>query len=149
MLAGTCGRRRPLSWCRHLLRAILAAERHGSRDAVETWIARIPEFRLADGATNSYLAQAGFIAAGLEGIAAKRSPGKRLDIDMYAEGHKVKAKKLPLYLIDALRNFEKSKFLKEALGAEFHAAFLKIKGQEWNDYSRHLTQWERLHTLDC
>ncbi|MEJ2016376.1 MAG: type III glutamate--ammonia ligase [Limibacillus sp.] len=119
-----------------------------------THLVRVPEggrfeFRLADGATNSYLAQAGFIAAGLEGMAEKRSPGKRLDIDMYAEGHKVKAKKLPLYLIDALRAFEKSKFLKEALGAEFHAAYLKIRGQEWNDYSRHLTQWERQHTLDC
>ena len=29
------------------------------------------------------------LVAGLDGIKNKRDPGKRLDIDMYAEGHKV------------------------------------------------------------
>ena len=44
-------------------------------------------------------------------------PGKRLDIDMYAEGHTVKdAKKLPLNLLDAIRNFENDTYLREALG---------------------------------
>ena len=119
-----------------------------------THLVRVPEggrfeFRLADGAANSYLAQAGYIAAGLAGIAGKLSPGKRQDIDMYADGHKVKAKKLPLYMLDALRAFEGSKFLKQELGAEFHAAYVKIRGQEWDDYSRHLTDWERQSTLDC
>ncbi len=51
---------------------------------------------------------AAILAAGLHGIDEKMEPGKRLDIDMYAEGHKVNdAKKLPLNLIDALRNFER------------------------------------------
>ena len=77
-------------------------------------------------------------------------PGKRLDIDMYAEGHTVKnAKKLPLNLLDALRNFEKDKYLREALGAEVSSAYLKLKHHEWNQYCRHLTQWERDTTLDC
>jgi len=77
-------------------------------------------------------------------------PGKRLDIDMYADGHTVKnAKKLPLNLLDALRNFEKDTYLREALGAEVSAAYLKLKHAEWNQYCRHLTQWERDTTLDC
>ena len=43
------------------------------------------------------------LAAGLDGIANKRDPGQRLDINMYTEGHKVDgAKKLPLNLLDAL-----------------------------------------------
>jgi len=90
------------------------------------------------------------MAAGLDGIDRKLDPGKRHDIDMYAEGHKVKgAKKLPLNLLDALRAFDKDKHLKSAIGEETSAAFLKLKMNDWLDYSRHLTDWERDNTLDC
>jgi glutamine synthetase len=68
---------------------------------------------------------------------------------MYAEGHKVKgAPKLPLNLLDALREFEKDKGLRSALGDEFSGAFLKLKHQEWTAYASHFTQWERENTLD-
>ena len=73
------------------------------------------------------------LVAGLDGIAEKRDPGKRLDLNMYTEGHTVRdAKRLPLNLLDALREFEKSKPLRDGLGAEFSAAFLKLKMQDWN-----------------
>jgi glutamine synthetase len=120
-----------------------------------THMVRVPdegrfEFRLADGAANPYLLMAGFLAAGLDGLEKKSDPGKRLDIDMYAEGHKVRgAKKLPLYLIDAIRLFAKDKVLCEALGDEFSKAYIKLKTRDWNQYSQHLTQWERDTTLDC
>ena len=120
-----------------------------------THMIRVPdegrfEFRQADGAVNPYLLMAGYLAAGLDGIENKTSPGKRLDIDMYAEGHKVRgAQKLPLYLIDAIRLFSKNKVLRGALGDEFTDAYIKLKTNEWDDYSRHLTQWERDNTLDC
>ena len=120
-----------------------------------THMVRIPdagrtEFRLPDGAANPYLMMAGILASGLHGIDEKMNPGKRLDIDMYADGHKVKgAKKLPLNLLDALRNFDKDKYLKSAIGDEVSAAYLKLKNNEWNAYCRHLTQWERDTTLDC
>jgi glutamine synthetase len=29
------------------------------------------------------------------------------------------------------------------------AAYLKLKHDDWNAYSRHLTDWERQTTLDC
>src|SRR4029079_6396638 len=75
---------------------------------------------LHDNAANPYLMMAVILAAGFHGIDEKMDPGKRLDIDMYAEGHKVKgAKKLPLNLLDAIRNFEKDKYILDALGAEF------------------------------
>jgi glutamate---methylamine ligase len=32
---------------------------------------------------------------------------------------------------------------------EFVPAYLKLKKIEWNDYSRHLTEWERDTTMDC
>ena len=120
-----------------------------------THMVRVPdegrfELRLADGAANPYLMMAGFLAAGLHGIENQTDPGKRLDIDMYAEGHKARgAKKLPLYLIDAIRLFAKDKVLRAALGDEFCNAYVKLKTNEWNQYSRHLTQWERNNTLDC
>ncbi len=53
-----------------------------------------------------------------------------------------------LNLLDALREFDKDKSLKAALGDEFSSAYLKLKHQEWNSYAAHFTQWERDHTLD-
>jgi glutamate---methylamine ligase len=120
-----------------------------------THLVRIPdegrlEFRLADGAANPYLMTAAFLAAGLDGIANKTNSGKRLDIDMYAEGHKAKgARTLPLNLLDAVRNFSRNKMFREALGTEVCDAFVKLKTAEWNQFCRHLTQWERETTLDC
>ena len=119
-----------------------------------THMVRVPgpgrfELRLPDGAANPYLMQAVIIAAGLDGIRSKADPGKRYDIDMYQNGHKVKgAPKLPLNLLDALREFDKDKSLKAALGEEFSSAYLKLKHVEWNSYASHFTQWERDHTLD-
>ena len=120
-----------------------------------THMVRIPdpgrfELRLMDGAVNPYLGAAAVLTAGLDGIANKRDPGKRLDIDMYAEPQKAGgAKKLPLNLLDALRLTEKSKVLRAGLGDEVIDSYIKLKMQEWEDYCHHLTQWERDHTLDC
>jgi len=108
------------------------------------------EFRLADGAANPYLLQAGVLAAGLAGIANESDPGKRLDIDMYTESHKAKgAKKLPLNLLDAIRALEKDKAFKASMGKEFSNAYIKLKYKEWDKYTHHLTQWERDTSLDC
>ncbi len=119
-----------------------------------THMVRVPgpgrfELRLPDGAANPYLLQAVIIAAGLSGIASQADPGKRLDIDMYAEGHTVTdAPKLPLNLLDALRAFDGDTALKTALGPEFSAAFLKLKHAEWTSFVSHFSRWEREHTLD-
>jgi glutamine synthetase type III len=120
-----------------------------------THMIRIPdagriELRLADGAANPYLLPTAVLAAGLDGIKNARDPGKRLDINMYTEGDKAKnARKLPLNLLDALRALEKSSVLKAALGESVTASYLKLKHADWNNYCRHLTDWERQTTLDC
>ena len=119
-----------------------------------THLIRIPEpgrfeIRLADGAANPYLLQAGILAAGLDGIANGRDPGKRSDINMYTEGHTLQGgKTLPLNLLDALRALEGSAVLCERLGG-LVPSYLKLKRQEWNAYARHLSVWERDSTLDC
>ncbi len=120
-----------------------------------THMVRIPdegrfELRLMDGAANPYLMQAGLIAAGLDGVANNRDPGKRLDVDMYADGHKIKgAKKLPLNMLDALRLTDKSKDLRAVLGDELIDSYVKLKFHEWDRYCHHLSGWERENTLDC
>ena len=119
-----------------------------------THMVRVPgpgrfELRLPDGAVNPYLLQAVIIAAGLSGVRSEADPGKRHDIDMYAEGHKVRgAPKLPLNMLDALRAYDKAKGLKSAMGQEFSNAFLKMKHQEWNDFTSHFSKWEKDNTLD-
>ncbi len=120
-----------------------------------THMIRVPEgdrfeLRLADGATNPYLLQAGIMAAALDGIENKRDPGDPLDINMYEEPHKAKnAKKLPLNLLDAIRQLDKNKVIRGQLGDELIDAYVKLKSSEWNTYCSELTDWERTNTLDC
>ena len=59
------------------------------------------------------------------------------------------AKRLPLNLLDALRALEQSSVLKSGLGEGAISSYLKLKHDDWNAYSRHLTEWERQTTLDC
>ena len=119
-----------------------------------THMIRIPdagrfELRLADGAANPYLLQAAILAAGLDGLRNERDPGTRLDINMYTHGHTVEGvKTLPLNMLDALRALEHNSVLGEAFGG-FVPSYLKLKIEEWNAFSRHLTDWERDNTLDC
>ena len=119
-----------------------------------THMVRVPgpgrfELRLPDGAANPYLMQAVILAAGIDGVRTKADPGRRYDIDMYQMGHTVKnAPKLPLNLLDALREYDKDKTLKSMMGDEFSSAFLKLKHKEWNDYCGHFSAWETQTTLD-
>jgi hypothetical protein len=85
--------------------------------------------------------------------ATEADPGKRHDIDMYAEGHKVRgAVKLPLNMLDALRAYDKDTTLKAAMGKEFSDAFLKLKhrpASEWNSFVSHFSRVGKgSHTLD-
>ena len=119
-----------------------------------THMVRVPgpgrfELRLPDGAANPYLLQAAIIAAGIDGVINKIDPGKRLDIDMYMEGHKVEnATQLPLNLLDALRVFDSNTILKESLGNDFSKAYISLKTAEWNSYASHFSVWERENTID-
>ncbi len=101
-----------------------------------THMVRVPgpgrfEFRLPDSAANPYLLQAAMLAAGLNGIARKLDPGPASTRDMYAEGHLVKdAPRLPATLPEALDAFEADQSLRQMLGEEFSAAYLKLKRRE-------------------
>jgi len=138
-----------------------------------THMIRVPgqgrfELRLMDGATNPYLLQAGIIAAGLDGIEKKRSPGKPVYVNMYEESHKVKgAKKLPSSLVKSLKHLNNNKILKSAFGNNVIDSYIKLKNKEIQKYNsvmtkkigfrgtqqskkaNIITQWEKDNTLDC
>ncbi len=124
-----------------------------------THMVRIPdagrfEFRLMDGAANPYLMPAALLAAGLDGMATKADPGQRLDINMYeqrrsSEHKRLKVRRLPLNLLDALRFTDKSAMLRAAFSDPVIDGYIKLKAREWNEFCGHLTDWERNRTLDC
>lgn len=108
------------------------------------------ELRLADGSANPYLLPAALIAAGLDGMTEKRDPGPRYDNNSYTNPLPPgMVKELPTNLLDALRNLESNPLFPQALGHEFVTSYVKLKYQEWQDYSTRITPWELENTLDC
>jgi glutamine synthetase len=76
------------------------------------------ELRLPDGAANPYLLQAAVIAAGLDGVAGQRDPGRRCDNNMYVDPLPAdQVRRLPSNLLDAVRALRGNKELVMALGA--------------------------------
>ncbi|MCH7637119.1 MAG: type III glutamate--ammonia ligase [Proteobacteria bacterium] len=120
-----------------------------------THMIRIPdsgrfEIRLMDGATNPYLLQAAIVVAGLDGVAHKRDPGERIDLNMYTDQHKLKnIRKLPSNLLDAIRLLDASDVARSGFGDEFIDSYVKLKHEEWQRFTREISEWERNHTLDC
>ena len=119
-----------------------------------THMIRIPaagrfELRLADGAANPYLLQAGIFGGRSGWDRAQARSRAAAGHHMYTDGHTVSdVKTLPLNLLDALRALETSSVLNAALGG-FVPAYLKLKTRQWNDYAGHLSQWEIDTALDC
>jgi glutamine synthetase type III len=120
-----------------------------------THMIRIPdadrfELRLGDGAANPYLLQAAIIAAGLDGIARQKSPGRRLDNNMYTDPLPASdVRRLPTSLLDAVRALRADAELSRALGEPFVDAYIKLKEAEWSEYHAQISPWERKTTLDC
>ena len=76
------------------------------------------------------------MALGLDGINNNRKPGKRLDINMYTEGHKVKrVKKLPTSLDSAIKLFKNSDITKKAFSPKVVSNFVRLKKIELKEYS--------------
>ena len=120
-----------------------------------THMIRIPEgdrfeLRLADGAANPYLLQAGLLASVRDGLVQRRDPGPRHDNNMYT--HPLPpgtCPRLPPNLLDALRSLRDSTVLADAFGSEFITAYQRLKLQEWNAYTANVSEWELQTTLDC
>ena len=110
------------------------------------------EYRPTDGSCNFYVAFAGILAAGLDGIRRKIEPSKPVEKDIYEMSKEERAKRgiavLPGNLGDALRELSKDKCIQDALGHAFCEKFLELKKKEWRDFNVTVHEWERKKYLD-
>lgn len=94
------------------------------------------ELRFPDGATNPYLLLACVINAGIDGIENRINPGKELDS---------RAENMPEDLKEAVSYLDKDELIVDTLGADFAKIYKEIKGDEWRDFMKEVSDWE----LDC
>ncbi len=94
-----------------------------------------------DNSANPYIALAGVITAGLDGISnnlsltdpLQRDPGNLTD----AERNKLGVELLPVSLEDAIQKLDQDQVIKDALGEEFYKvyrAMRKFESEERGDY---------------
>jgi glutamine synthetase len=84
------------------------------------------------------------LAAGLDGIRNRTSPGEPTLENAYHEDYD----RLPRTLWDALHHLERDDVLVEALGEDLVAEFAKLKRDEFDRYQDRITEWEREEYLD-
>ena len=110
------------------------------------------EYRPTDGSCNFYVAFAGILAAGLDGIKRELELPEPVEEDIYDMSEKQRAEKgidvLPGNLGDALNEFSKDNCLQDALGRTFCNKFLQLKTDEWKEFSFTVHEWERKKYLD-
>jgi len=104
------------------------------------------EFRSPDPACNPYLVFAVMLAAGLEGIKKKYKLPKAVEEDIFLMDSEKRKKMgiecLPDNLFEAIQCTEKSKLVKQALGAHIFGKFIENKKIEWDRYRVHVTDYE-------
>ena len=117
-----------------------------------TQMIRIPapgrfEIRVVDGAANPYLAFAGLVAAGLEGIDHKIDPGAMNHDNLYEISEEELLARhisiLPCTLAEALDAFAQDPIIQGALGTQYSKEYLRVKHEEWWLHSRNVSPWER------
>ena len=120
-----------------------------------THMLRIPEAgrfecRLVDGSANLYLALAGLLTAGLEGIEKQLQPGPRIDENLFVRGAEFPdLELLPANLLEALDCLKQDELLMGALGEAAAKTFFEFKYDEWRQYHAQITPWEMEHYVNC
>ena len=128
----------------------------GYGDNNRTTVARVVyqriEWRLPDSSANPYLALAGVIAAGLDGIESALEAGEPVNEDVYemAEARRAELglKLLPQNLGQAAAALRADPVLAAALGEDFVKEFVALKSAEWIEYSQHVSAWETARYLE-
>ena len=109
-----------------------------------TTMLRVPgpgrfENRAIDASCNPYLALAGMIAAGLDGVEKGMDPGAPVSGMAPSLG----VETMPRTLADALDALELNVVLRDALGEEALAELVAVKRMEWGSYMEAVTDWEQ------
>jgi glutamine synthetase len=119
-------------------------------DNNRTSMVRVPrgrlELRVADAGCNPYLATAATIVAGLDGIERKLDPGPPRNFNHYEKSPQELADLgigvLPQSLHEALLALKADEIFARQLGDRFLQEFIELKEMEWNEYQRHVSDWE-------
>lgn len=104
------------------------------------------ELRSPDPSCNPYLEMALCLAAGLDGIKNKLTPPESTTKNVYEmTPEELKAdgiENLPASLEEAMIEFQKDPFIREALGDHVYQKYLEGKLREWHEYSTNVSTWE-------
>ena len=106
------------------------------------------ECRAVSGGVNLYLALAGMITAGIDGMERRLDPGEpMIGQNMYelslADVKRLGIRWIPQTLDEALDELEGDAVVRSALAPELAAEFLRVKRREWVRYHNHVDEWER------
>ena len=110
------------------------------------------ELRNPDPCVNSYLAFAGILAAGLEGIKKGLKPQKATELNIYRlseeECKNLNLKRLPESLSEAVEEMEKDSLVMETLGDYISGKYVRAKRREVSQYQAYVTDWETRQYLN-
>ena len=118
-----------ITWADHGEKALVVVNRE--KDDIKI------ELRFPDGSANPYLLFAVCMAAGIDGIEKKLSPGPSVD-----EAGAESFKELPEDLREAIGELEKDAVVEGALGEAFADIYKKVKRDEWRSFISEVTPWE-------
>jgi glutamine synthetase len=110
------------------------------------------EVRCPDPSSNTYLAFAVMLAAGLDGIKKGLELADPVEESLYAmDASRIAQrgiKELPGTLGEALDELEKDEVVCEALGEHVLSRYIDAKRAEWDEYRSEVTPWEIKRYLD-
>jgi glutamine synthetase len=82
----------------------------------------------------------------MEGIRKKQDPGPPVNKDIFKmsqrERSRLRVDLLPNDLSEAIRAFQKDKFLQNALGSRISNHIIQAKRSEWEEYIGQVHPWE-------
>lgn len=120
-----------------------------------TQMLRIPgpgriEDRTVDGSCNPYLAAAGVLAAGLDGLKNRIDPGEPNSENLFDVPHDELIGRgmetLPMNLFEASHELSRCRVMREALGRgrdeDIVDWYVNVKRNEWNRYHEQVSPWE-------
>ncbi len=104
--------------------------------------ARRVENRVVGADANPYLAIAACLATGYLGLIEQQDARDEIRTDSYE-----RARELPHGLLDALDEFKACEPLQDVLGKRFMTLYGAVKAQEFEEFMRVISPWEREHLL--
>ena len=110
------------------------------------------EVRCPDPSSNTYLAFAAMIAAGLDGVEQGLTLSAPVEESLFEMDAATIASKsireLPGTLGEALDELERDEVIREALGEHVFGHFVAAKRAEWDEYRTQVSDWEVERYLD-